>query len=447
VSELSLSELTAAAQGVAGPGGEFVLLGMPDVHGSVRGKALRPDAFEAALAGGAVMTDLLLAVDPTDEPITTYERFGIRSGAGDLVVHPEPSTLRELSWMPGWRICLCTPRWPDDSPCELSSREALRGALERMAGQGYETRAAFEYEVRLRDSDDMPLSSGLSYSLGEISRFERFVGRLLPALEALGVELTAVHTEAGPGLLELNIAAREGLRAADDAVFVKLAVKEVAASMGLKATFMAKVKPGEEGSSGHVHLSCWSGEENAFAGPSESLPSGELPPAFSGAVAGVVEHLPAASLMLNPTINSYKRLVPGWFAPVNVSWGLENRSCAVRAITGAHSERWRIECRRPGADANPYLVLAALVVSAADGIERQLKPPAPVVGDASERADLPPLPGSLESALAAFDADAHFRRLLGETFCDYFRTSRAWELDAWRRSVSDWERDRYDRAV
>jgi glutamine synthetase len=422
----------------------FVLLGMPDVHGSVRGKALRPKAFEAALAGGAVMTDLLLALDPTDAPITSYERFGIRTGAGDLVVHPDPSTLRELAWLPGWRICLCTPVWADGSRCELSSREALRGVLDQLAALGYETMAALEYEVRLRDADAQPLSSGLSYSLNEVSRFERFVDRLLPALEALGVELSAVHTEAGPGLLELNIAAREGLRAADDAVFVKLAVKEVAASMGLHASFLAKTQPGEEGSSGHVHLSCWAEGVNAF-GAEES--ESELPEPFAAAIAGVLEHLPAASLMLNPTINSYKRLVPGWFAPVNVSWGLENRSCAVRAIRGEHRDRWRIECRRPGADANPYLALAALAASAADGIRRHATPPPPVEGDASEASDLPPLPGSLESALLAFDADPGFRAAVGEVFCDYYRTSREWELSAWREAVSDWERERYERAV
>jgi glutamine synthetase len=445
VTELSLSELAATAREVAGTGAEFVLLGMPDVHGSVRGKALRPDAFEAAVAKGAVMTDLLLALDPTDEPITTYERFGIRSGAGDLLVHPDPQTLRELSWLPGWRICLCTPAWPDGSPCELSSRETLRRALELMAAQGFQTRSAFEYEIRIRDGDGRPLSSGLSYSMGEIARFERFVAALVPALDALGVALSAVHTEAGPGLLELNIVARSGVRAADDAAYTKLAVKEVAAAMGLRASLLAKTVAGEEGSSGHVHLSCWSDGASAF-GPSDG-DSPELPAVFASAVAGVLEHLPAASLMLNPTINSYKRLVPGWFAPVNVSWGHENRSCAVRAIRGPHLERWRIECRRPGADANPYLALAALVASAAEGISKRATPPPPVVGDASERDDLPPLPGSLESAIAAFDADPELRRALGDEFCDYYRASRAWELAAWRQTVSDWERERYERTV
>jgi glutamine synthetase len=441
----SLSELSVSVEAAKTASADaFVLLGMPDVHGSIRGKALRPDAFKDAVSRGAVLTDLMLAIDPTDTPITTYESFGIRTGAGDILVQPDPSTLHELTWLPGWRLCLCTPSWPDGRPFQLSSREVLRSALERMQALGFATKAAFEYEVRLRDADARPLSSGLSYSLGEISRFEEFVARLVPALDALGVELSAVHTEAGPGLLELNIAAREGIRAGDDAAFVKLAVKEVAASMGLLASFLAKTRAGEEGSSGHIHLSCWSDGVNVFASEDPDM---DLPDVFSAAIAGMLDHLPAASLMLNPTINSYKRLIPGWFAPVNVSWGLENRSCAIRAIRGGRPERWRIECRRPGADANPYLALASLVASAADGIARGARPPQPIVGDASERSDLPSLPGSLEGAVLAFDQDADFRRLIGETFCDYYRTSREWELSAWREAVSDWERERYERAV
>ncbi len=417
--------------------GEFVLLGIPDVHGSVRGKALRPAAFEAALREGTVMTDLLLALDPTDQPITDYDQFGIRTGAGDLIVLPEPDTLRELTWRLGWRICLATPVWPDGSPCELASREVLRRALGALAELGYDTLAAFEYEIRLRDASGEPLSSGISYSVGEILRFDDFVARLGPALEGLGIELGAVHTEAGPGLLELNVAARPGLQAADDAALLKLAVKEVAASLGLRASFLAKTVAGEEGSSGHVHLSCWRDGENAFASPEHVDP----------AVAGILEHLPAASLLLNPTINSYKRLVPGYFAPVNVSWGLENRSAAVRVIRSDRPERCRIECRRPGADANPYLALAALVASAADGIERRSTPPAAVEGDASAREDLAPLPRSLESALRAFEADDVLRHALGAQFSDYYAVSRAWELKAWQQAVSDWERERYERTV
>ncbi|MGH2634676.1 MAG: glutamine synthetase family protein [Actinomycetota bacterium] len=422
----------------------FVLLGVPDVNGSIRGKALRPDAFDAALRHGTVMTDLILGLDPVDAPITDYERFGIRSGAADLLVHPEPETLHDLRWRPGWRVCLATPSWPDGTPCELASREVLRHALDDMAGLGHEVLSAFEYEVRIWDARGEALSSGISYSLTEIARFAELVGELGPSLEGLGVELSAVHTEAGPGLLELNLSPRRGLGAADDATLVKFAVKQLAASMGLRASFLAKTVPGEEGSSGHVHLSAWSGETNAFAA---SGPTQPMPPPLAGAVAGVLDHLAAASLLLNPTVNSYKRLVPGWFAPVNATWGFENRSCAVRVIRSSRPELWRFECRRPGADANPYLALAALVASAADGIQRAATPPAAVEGDAYQRPDLPELPGSLESALRAFDEDAVLRRALGERFSEYYVTSRAWELRAWRETVTDWERERYERAV
>jgi glutamine synthetase len=423
-------------------GAEFVLLGLPDVNGSLRGKALRPAAFDAAVQRGTVMTDLLLGLDPVDAPIADYERFGIRSGAADLIVHPDPDTLHPLRWRPGWKVCLATPSWPDGSPCEFSCREVLRGVLGSVAD--YTVLAALEYEVRLRDAGGAPLSSGISYSLVEIGRYDAFLDLLVPALEDLGVELSAVHTEAGPGLLELNLGARPALRAADDATLVKFAVKEIAASIGMRASFLAKTASGEEGSSGHVHLSCWQGDTNAFAA---AAPGDPLPPVFASAVAGVLEHLPAASLLLNPTVNSYKRLVPGWFAPINATWGFENRSCAVRAIRSERADLWRFECRRPGADANPYLALAAIVASAADGIARGATPPEPIDGDAYARADLPMLPASLESALRAFGEDAVLRAALGERFSDYYATSRAWELKAWQDTVTDWERERYERGV
>ena len=424
--------------------GEFVLLGVPDVNGSIRGKALRPEAFRSALERGTVMTDLILGLDPVDTPVADYERFGIRTGAADLIVHPDPSTLRDLRWRPGWSVCLATPSWPDGRPCAFAPREVYRTVLARVAELGFDVVAAIEYEIRLRDADGNPMSSGISYSLVEIGRYERFLGELVTALEGMGVAISAAHTEAGPGLLELNLGPRRGLAAADDATLVKFAVKDLAASMGIRASFLAKTASDEEGSSGHVHLSLWNGETNAFAG---SDPDDPMPPTLSAAVGGVLEHLPAASLLLNPTINSYKRLVPGWFAPTNASWGYENRSCAVRVIRSSRPDLWRFECRRPGADANPYLALAAIAASAADGIEHDTAPPPAVEGDAYARDDLPELPGSLESAIRAFEADPSFRRALGEGFDEYFVTSRAWELKAWRQTVTDWERDRYERSV
>jgi glutamine synthetase len=423
---------------------EYVLLAMPDMNGYLRGKALSRQAFEAAAEDGTVMTDLLLGLDPVDTPIDTYEEFGIRSGAGDLMVRPELDTQRELTWRPGWNVCLATPAWSDGSACELSSRETLVRALAGLSDLGYTARAAIEYEVRIWDADDRPVSTGISYSIVEAGRYHELVSALAPALEALGVELSAVHTEAGPGLLELNLAPQDGVRAADDAAYVKLALKGVAETLGLRASFLAKTVPDEEGSSGHVHISCWRDGANAFAA---ERAGSDLPAACTSVVAGILDHLAGASLLLNPTVNSYKRLVPGWFAPVNASWGVENRSAALRVIAAAKPERCRIECRRPGADANPYLALAGLLVSATDGLRRSAEPPAPVVGDAYARDDLPPLPGSLETALAAFRADELLLDGLGERFSEYYAISREWELRAWREAVSDWERERYERAV
>ena len=424
-------------------GEEFVLLGIPDVNGSIRGKALRPDAFEAAVEHGTVMTDLILGLDPVDTPIADYERFGIRTGAADLIVHPEVDTLRDLAWRPGWRVCLATPSWPDGSPCDFATREVLRRVLADVEELGYEVLAAIEYEIRIWDAQERPTSSGISYSLSEIGGYDGFMDELVRAVEGLGIELSAVHTEAGPGLLELNLGAARGLAAADQAALLKFGVKRLAASLGLRASFLAKTAPGEEGSSGHVHLSCWHGATNAFAAEGREAP---LPPVFASAIAGVLEHLPAASLLLNPTINSYKRLVPGWFAPINATWGYDNRSCAVRAIRSDRPDLWRFECRRPGADANPYLAIAAIGASAADGIRNGAGPPKPVMGDAYAAA-LPELPSSLESALHAFETDDVLREALGKDFGDYYATSRRWELKAWRDTVTDWERARYERSV
>jgi glutamine synthetase len=423
---------------------DFVLLGIPDMNGSIRGKALRMDAFESAMEKGTVSTDLILGLDPTDAPITDYEDFGIRLGAPDIVVRPDPDTIRQLTWRPGWSVCLATPGRPDGSPLEFATREVFRSVLEDVGGLGYDVLSAIEYEIRIWDEHGDPTSTGISYSLNEIGRYEAFLDALVPALEGLGVELSAVHTEAGPGLLELNVAPQRGLAAADGGVLLKFGVKQVAASMGLRASFLAKTNPGEEGSSGHVHMSLWEDETNAFAGVGST---DALPRVFASAIAGVLAHLPAASLLLNPTINSYKRLVPGWFAPINATWGYENRSCAVRAIRSERPELWRFECRRPGADANPYLALAAIAASAADGIRSEAEPPEAVAGDAYAMPDLPELPGSLESALHAFEEDTTFRKALGEGFGEYYATSRAWELKAWRETVTDWERERYDRSV
>jgi glutamine synthetase len=387
------------------------------------------------------MTDLLLALDPVDEPITDYETLGLRSGAADLTIVPEVDTLRPMAWRPGWQVCLATPLWADGTPCDLAPRNVLRRTLDALGELGLDALSSFEYEVRLTGAaDGAPLSGAISYSLGELGPMAHFAEELRRALDALEIELAAVHTEAGPGLLEVNLGASRGMRAADDAVLVKTAVKEVARSLGLRASFLAKTHPEQEGSSGHLHVSLWEGEASAFRDGMDGR--------MAHAVAGALEHMAGASVLYNPNLNSYKRLVPGYFAPVNATWGEENRSAAVRVIAGNPSAA-RIELRRPGADANPYLALAGAVASVVLGLREQSTPPAVISGDATQadEATAPSLPGSLEAAVDAFAADTALRSVLGEDFAAYYETSRRWELRAWQRAVTQWERDRYERAV
>ncbi len=446
--DVTRSEATCKKTTVTGRSDtEFVLTGIVDINGSIRGKAIRRDTFEDSIERGFPITDLLLALDPVDTPITDYSDYGIRVGAPDMMLYPDLETYRDLTWRSGWKICLCSARWPDGRVCEISPRELLKKAIDRLTatGMGYEAKVAFEYEVRIFDNNKQPMSNGISYSLEEMENFEELTRRLVPAAHALGIHIDALHTEAGPGLFELNISANSALSAADNAVLLKFALKGLARSLGLRASFMAKPAVGEEGSSGHIHFSCWQRNINAFA---RTQGSGKMvPDPMAWAIAGILKHLPAASLLLNPNINSYKRVIPGWFAPVNVSWGIENRSVAIRAILNENADLCRIECRRSGADANPYLALAGLIVAASDGLKERMNPPDQIRGDAYGREDLIRLPASLESAVMAFEQNDEYRKLLGEEFSAYFLTSRKWELKAWQNTVSEWELNRYDGAI
>lgn len=421
----------------------FAFLGFVDVNGSLRGKSYDGDLFDRICERGSVpCTDLLLAVDPLDEAITTITEIGVRSGAGDLLIRPVTETIRELPWRPGSRICIGDLAWLDGSACELSTRAVLKAGLEQLAGLGLSAVAAFEYELRLwRGDGDLPTTPGQSYSAGGVEAVAEFADSLQEACAGLDLGLTAVHTEGGAGLLELNTAPAPAQLAADNAILLRRAVHEVARRCGLRASFLAKPNSEEEGSSGHLHVSIWDGERNAMAaaaaerGPSETM---------AWAVGGVVRHLPATSLLMAPNLNSYKRLVPGFFAPVNASWGIENRSAAVRAVDPGGAAA-RIELRRPGADANPYLALAAAVVSIVDGLRERIAPPPASVGDAYGAApeDCPLLPCSLEAAIDAFASDPRVRELLGAEFSDYYLKTRAWELHAWQQAVTEWERRRY----
>jgi glutamine synthetase len=321
----------------------------------------------------------------------------------------------------------------------------LKRSLERLAGLGYEALSAFEFEVRVfAGSFGTPAAPGPSYGVAALAPLEEFVDEVRHACEGLGLGLAAVHTEGAPGLLELNLEPRLGILAADEAVLLRLVLKEIGRRRDLSVSFMAKPVAGEEGSSGHLHCSLWHRDgRSAFAGSAEP---GAPTPLLRQSIAGIVRHLPAMSLLYNPNLNSYKRLLPGFFAPVSACWGFDNRSAAVRVIRPAQADGTHIELRTPGADVNPYLALAGLVGSICVGIESDLVPPSPIghVDASTASGELAaPLPSSLEAAIGAFKADAGARHALGEEFSNYYLVTRDWELRAWQRIVTDWERQRY----
>lgn len=420
----------------------FTFLGFTDVNGVIRGKSYAKAAFDRVCERPYVASpDIILAIDPLDAAITTLENIGIAAGSRDVRLIPDRSTVRAVPWRGDSQLCLGDLAWTDGSPCELSARQVLRSALGHLEQLGLQVMSAFEYELRLwRIDDGLPATGPQCYSAAGVDEIADFCDRLLAASEAMGLGLSAIHTEGGAGLVEVNIDPADGLLAADNATLLRYAVHATARQSGFEASFLAKPVVGEEGSSGHVHISLWKAGTNVMTTDDPTRPNATM----SHAIGGILRHLPAMSVILNPNINSYKRLIPGFFAPTTVTWGVDNRSTSVRAVA-IDDPNARIEIRRPGADTNPYLVLAALAVAISEGISQAIEPPPPVKGDVSAHGDerCPPLPGSLESAVIEFRKDPRFAALLGPDFCEYFALTREWELKQWQNAVSDWERARY----
>jgi len=417
-------------------GARSLLLLFPDLHGRLRGKMVEPRVAGTAQARaeGLPTTDLLLAVDPRDEPITTLPTMGLKGGAKDLLLRPDPATLRPVPWFSDAYLLLGELHEAGGQPCEICPRQVLHRALAALADQGLSMKVAFEFEFRLfRQGGWEPASSGLSYSPSTLSEVADFIGTLRRYADDLRLGLSVVHAEGAPGLIEVNVDPQEGLAAADTAALLRLAAGEAARAHGLRASFMAKPFAGEEGSSAHVHFSLWdeSGANVLGADSGDEF--------YRRAAWGVLANLPALSLVYNPTINSYKRLVPGYFAPVTASCGADDRSFALRALFRGPTAS-RFELRRPGADCNPYLTLAAIAASVHFGLTERAVPDRGEI-DRYER----DLPTSLESAVAEFRRrDAGVDKVLGGGFCEHFLRTREWELHAWQNTVTEWERERYD---
>ncbi len=423
-----------------------VKVGAFDVDGVLRGKYISLDKFKSAVESGMGFCDVIFGWDSADALYDNVRVTGWHTGYPDVLARPDLGTLRVIPWEPDTALFLL------DLDLPVAPRTVLKRVISRAAGMGFAPCFSAEYEYFLfRETSQSvrdkgfrrmtPFSPGMfGYSVLRTGTHAEFLHTILDSMRAFDLELEGFHTETGPGVYETAIRYDTALRAADKAALFKTAMKELAARNGCIATFMAKWNAGLPGCSGHLHQSLWDVDRktNLFF---DQTRSGAMSGLMRHYLAGQLELMPEVIALICPTVNSYKRLVPGTWAPTTVSWGVENRTTALRAIP-AGPQSTRVEYRLAGADGNPYLAMAAALATGLYGIENKLEPP-PAVTASAYQAQLPRLPGTLAEAAARLKASRAARECLGDDFVEHFVATREWEVRQFNAAVSDWELERY----
>jgi len=437
---------------------EHVKVGVFDIDGILRGKYLSRSKFLSALEKGFGFCDVVLGWDSNDQLYDNVKFTGWHTGYPDAFVRILPESCRPLPWEGDGLFFLCEFVAPADAICP---RGVLRQVLERAAKMGYEAYAGFEYEffvfnetpesVRAKRFRDLqPLAPGyFGYSVLRNSVHSDFYRLLLDTSQAMRFEIEGLHEETGPGVLEAAIGVDGAQSAADKAALFKTFTKIVAQRQGKMATFMAKWSNDWPGQSGHIHMSLrrqgkGKGKDkgkSAFHDAKQPHTMSETQRHFVG---GQQKLLPEILAMVAPTVNSYSRLVPGFWAPTESTWGIDNRTCALRVIPGSEKVQ-RVEYRIAAADANPYIALAAALASGLHGIEAGIEPPQPIEGNAYEQ-ELPKniaLPNTLWDAAQRLKGSKVARNWFGDAFVDHFAATREWEEREFRKAITDWELARY----
>lgn len=434
---------------------EVVKVGGSDMDGVYRGKRVLREAFLGhCQEEGIAQCDVIFGWDIQEQVIGDLPYSSWKGGFRDIVMRPDLSTFAPVPWEAGVASVICDFYSQEGEPLPVAPRQVLRRVLERAAAADLRANAAIELEVRLFQEDQeslrtkdyvdlRPLSPGLNcYSIHHASIDEEMVGEMRRLLSEYGIPVESYNREHGSGMYEINLRHGHALISADQAMLYKSACKEITAKSGVVPTFMAKYSDQSDGCSGHIHQSIWdlSGERSLFWDGGQHRRMSEL---MGHYIAGVLATLPDFMLMYAPNVNSYKRFVEGTWAPTAVCWGVDNRTTALRAIVTTPAA-CRVENRVPGADVNPYLGFAASIAGGLYGIERHLEPPSMMDGDAYAAGDtLPRLPSTLEQAVEAFTSSALAREFFGEGFVQHYGAMRRWEVEKFRRAVTDWERRRY----
>ena len=422
-----------------------VKLGGFDIDCVLRGKYVSLDKFWGVAEGGLGFCDVIFGWDSGDQLYDNAAVTGWHSGYPDTHATVDLSTYRRIPWEEGTAAFLL------DFDVPVSPRGVLQRVAEKARQMGFTVKCASEYEfflfketpesVRAKGYGNLvPLTPGMfGYSWLRASENAPLVHALLDGLDAFDIDLEALHTETGPGVYEAAIKYDALIRAADKAALFKTAAKEICARHGVMPCFMAKWSKELPGCSGHLHQSLWTlSGEPAF--PDPRGPQG-MSKAFQHYVAGQVALMPAFTALIAPTINSYKRMVRGAWSPTLATWGIENRTTALRVIFGSPGAT-RVEYRFAAADMNPYIAMAASVASGLYGIEHELTLPAETQGNGYE-ARAEPLPASLREATARLAESKPARELLGETFVDHYLRTREWECRQFESAVTKWELERY----
>ncbi len=442
---------TADARGlVEERGASHVKVGVFDIDGIMRGKYLSREKFLSTLDSGFGFCDVVLGWDCQDQIYDNVQYTGWHTGYPDAPVRVLPDTCRTLPFEDDALFFLGEFAPPADTICP---RALLRRVLERSAAAGFDAYVGFEYEffvfketpesIREKNYRDLtPMAPGwFGYSVIRNSTGSDFYRQLLDTFRAMDITIEGLHEETGPGVLEAAIGFDKALAAADKASMFKTFAKVLAQKSGLLATFMAKWSKDLPGQSGHIHLSLKKDGESVFHDATQPHSMSERMRWFVG---GQQKLMPELLAMIAPTVNSYRRLIPGFWAPTDSTCGIENRTTALRVIPGSAKSQ-RVEYRVAAADANPYIILAAALGSGLWGIENKIEPEPFVTGNAYDRkfpARLA-LPRTLWDAAQRLKASKAARELFGDDFVEHYAATREWEEREFRKHISDWELARY----
>jgi glutamine synthetase len=442
---LSLEELRAEVE--AGTI-DTVVTAFTDMQGRLFGKRIVGEYFlDDVVSHGVEGCNYLLALDMEMEPLPGYEMANWESGYGDFAIVPDMSTLRRIPWLDRTALVLCDVANHDGSPVVASPRQVLIAQYERAREMGYTPMFASELEFYLyKESYAEANEKGfneltptipyiLDYHILATTMDEQYLGPIRRGMHAAGIPVEFSKGEAWYGQHEVNTRYADAVTAADRHTIYKNGVKEIAFLHGISATFMAKPSEKDIGSSCHIHSSLVDED-----GKSVFVEGEEETDVFRHYIGGMRSHLRELALFVAPAINSYKRYATESWAPTSISWGRDNRTCGFRIV--GHGQSRRVECRIPGADANPYLTIAALLAAGLDGIENETDPGPELKGNAYEAGEAEPFPSSLREAVDLWEGSDFAREAFGESAWKHYLNYGQIEQRLFDQVVTDYERRR-----